>query len=220
MPCRKVSGQAPFWAARPDHCPASHEPLVLPLPVDALRLAREGRDGLGWGGLPLCDLGEHLRNQERVVDLVHHRRCVARMARVRCVLLGDRREDGVLASRLVRVLRGQLADLLEPALDRARPGREVVVLAANEVLAVAELLVDQVLLRGRLVLRELPDHEDAHDVLVAQAHHWTAGIEESQVSAERAIEIAFSATDSRPARNAWLFDAAVHAKTSSDMPLR
>ena len=39
-------------------------------------------------------------------------------------------------------------------------------------------------------------------------------------SAERAIEIAFSATDSRPARNAWLFDAAVHAKTSSDMPLR
>ncbi len=39
-------------------------------------------------------------------------------------------------------------------------------------------------------------------------------------SAERAIEIAFSATESRPARNAWLFEAAVHAKTSSDMPFR
>ena len=41
-----------------------------------------------------------------------------------------------------------------------------------------------------------------------------------EFSAERAIEIAFSATDSRPARNAWLFDAAVQAKTSSDIPLR
>jgi hypothetical protein len=38
-------------------------------------------------------------------------------------------------------------------------------------------------------------------------------------SAERTIEIALSATDSRPARNAWLFDAAVQANTSSDMPL-
>ena len=38
-------------------------------------------------------------------------------------------------------------------------------------------------------------------------------------SAERSIEIAFSAIERRPARNAWLFEAAVHANTSSDMPL-
>jgi len=56
------------------------------------------------------------------------------------------------------------------------------------------------------------------------------GIEASQVSsdsawfpassADRAIEIALRATESRPARNAWLFDAAVQAKTSSYMPFR
>jgi len=32
------------------------------------------------------------------------------------------------------------------------------------------------------------------------------------------MEIAFRAIESRPARKAWLFEAAVHAKTSSDMP--
>ena len=37
---------------------------------------------------------------------------------------------------------------------------------------------------------------------------------------ERVIEIAFSATERRPATNAWLLDAAVQAKTSSVMPLR
>ena len=37
-------------------------------------------------------------------------------------------------------------------------------------------------------------------------------------SAERAIEIAFSASDRRPERNPWLFEAAVHEKTSSDSP--
>jgi hypothetical protein len=55
-----------------------------------------------------------------------------------------------------------------------------------------------------------------------------AGIGASQVSsesavfpessAERAMEMAFSARDSRPARKAWLFEDAVHANTSSDMP--
>src|ERR671930_925435 len=40
------------------------------------------------------------------------------------------------------------------------------------------------------------------------------------LSAERGIEIAFSASESRPARNAWLFDAAVHAKISLLIPLR
>src|ERR671910_2062910 len=39
-------------------------------------------------------------------------------------------------------------------------------------------------------------------------------------SAERVIEIAFIAIDRRPARNAWLFDAAVQAKISLDIPFR
>jgi hypothetical protein len=92
------------------------------------------------------------------------------MAGVRRVLLGDRRQHRVLASRLVRVLGAEPADLLEAALDRTRPGREVVEEAAQEVLPIAELLVDEVLPRRLLVLRELPDQVDAHDVLVAEAH--------------------------------------------------
>ena len=39
-------------------------------------------------------------------------------------------------------------------------------------------------------------------------------------SAERVIEIAFMAIDKRPARNAWLFEAAVQAKISFDIPFR
>ena len=147
-------------------------------------------------------------DEERGVDLVHHGRRVARMARIRRVLLGDRGQDRVLALRLVRVLRGHLADGLEAALDRAGPRREVVVLTANEVLAVAEHLVDDVLPRRLLVLRELPDQVHAHHVLVPETHPGPRGIEASHVSsasaafpefsADRAIEIAFSATDRRP----------------------
>ena len=44
----------------------------------------------------------------------------------------------------------------------------------------------------------------------------SAGFPTALLSAS--IEIAFSATESRPARNAWLFEAAVQAKTSSVMP--
>src|SRR4026209_505305 len=133
------------------------EALVPPLAVDGLRLLREGGNGLLGCRLLLSDLGEHLRDEERVVQLVHDRGRVAGMPRIRRVLLGNRREDPVLAPRLLRILRREPPDRLEAALDRPRPRREVVVEAAKEVLAEAELLVDDVLLCRLLVLGELPD---------------------------------------------------------------
>src|SRR6266511_5066207 len=88
------------------------------------------------------------------------------MSRVRRVLLGDRREDAVLAHGLVLVLRDRLADLLERV--RTWEAREVVELRRQERVLVADLEIGEELLRRRLVRSELPDPPAAHHVLITE----------------------------------------------------
>src|SRR6266511_3323747 len=89
----------------------------------------------------------------------------ANISGIRRVLLCNRREDAVLAHRLVLVLRDELSDLLER--DRSREAGEVVELRRDESIPVVDLEVGEELLRGCLVLRELPDPPAAHHMLLA-----------------------------------------------------
>src|SRR5205823_9830518 len=81
------------------------------------------------------------------------------------VLLGNRRQDLVLAVRLVRVLAGELLDLRERI--RAGERREVVELRREERVLVVDLQISEELLRRSLVRRELPDRVTAHHMLEA-----------------------------------------------------
>ena len=85
-------------------------------------------------------------------------------------------------------------------------------------------------LRRGLVAGEAPDDVCAHDVLEADATVRARPGSAARLillarsgltcSAVRVIEIAFIAIDSRPATIAWLFDDAVQAKISFDIPCR
>src|SRR6187551_3564302 len=70
-------------SAHVDRSARLDEPLVPPLAIDGLRLLGEGGNRLFGCRLTLSDLGEHLRDEERVVELVHDRRRVAGMPGIR-----------------------------------------------------------------------------------------------------------------------------------------
>src|SRR5215210_9376527 len=84
-----------------------------PFRVDRLDLAFRGPRRLGRRHLLLRDLGEHLRDQELVEDLVDPGVREPGMADVGRVPLGDRGQDRVLARRLVLVGGGRLPNRLE-----------------------------------------------------------------------------------------------------------
>src|SRR5256885_1443781 len=104
---------------------------------------------------------------------------VATTARIRqrCgverVLVRDRREDLIVATRRVRVARRKLLDPLER--KRSRERREVVELRRHERVLVVDLEVGHELLRRRNVLRELPDRVTAHHVLEPEPLHRPSG---------------------------------------------
>src|SRR5215217_7328671 len=147
------------------------EPVVPPGWLDLLALPPRGEDPADLPlvctcrvvgrSLPLSDLGEHLRDQELVEDLVHRRVREPGIAHVVRVPLVDRLEDLVLPLRRVRVA-------LQPARkvpDGGGERREVVEAAVLEGAGVLDFEVDKELARRPLVLRELPDHVATHHVL-------------------------------------------------------
>src|SRR5438477_269973 len=158
-------GSDPAWV-RPQPFSCLDLPELAPFRVDVLHVVVRGVDRVLGAHLLLRHLSEHLRDHELAEHLAERRIGVAGMARVRGVFLRDRREDAVLAERLVLVLRHGLADLLER--ERPREAREVVELRGQERVLVVDLEVGEELLRPGLVLGELPDPPAAHHVLVAQ----------------------------------------------------
>src|ERR1043166_9300944 len=105
----------------------------MPLAVNTLERGVRRLRGVRRRHLPLRDLREHLWDEELVEDVADRSVREARIADVRRVLFGNRREDGVLAERLVLVGRRELVHRLEAAGDGVRPRGEVVELRLDEV---------------------------------------------------------------------------------------
>src|SRR5205823_3258464 len=142
-------------------------PDLPPLGEDPLHVVLRGLCRCGRRQLVLGDLSEHLRDQERVEDLVDGRVGEARIADVGRVLPRDGVEDPVLPLR--RVVVG--AEALPVVVHGLREGWEVVVLAGLEGGRVVTLEVGDEPL-GELLLwlrREVPDRVDTHYVLEAEA---------------------------------------------------
>ena len=123
---------------------------------------------LGGRHLALRHLGEHLRDQPRIEDLVDGRVREARVTEIDSVFAGDQVEHLVLA--LVRVGR----KLPRVVVHRTPERREVVELAVLERPLIVDLQVGDEPFRERLLLRELPDRVDAHHMLESETLHGPA----------------------------------------------
>ena len=143
------------------------------------------------GHLALRHLGEHLRDQPRIEDLVDGGVREARVAEVDGVLAGDQIKHFVLAfvrvgSKLPRVV-----------VHRTPEGREVVELAVLERPLIVDLQVGDEPFRELLLLRELPDRVDAHHVLESETLHGPARDRRDRgVLGERGVCV-LSTTDDR-----------------------